>query len=67
MGFDNRCSRLCGMIHFRHGLVTHGVLGVFEAAAFEEDILCNAHGSESDQLVAVYERDAVGNHPCSGL
>ena len=35
------------MIHFRHGQLAHGVLGVFWVAAGEKDILYVTHDEES--------------------
>ena len=43
VSFEYGRSRLCYMAHLGHCSVAHLVFGVFEAAAFEEDILCHAH------------------------
>lgn len=43
MAFQDRLGELSLVADLDHGLVTHGVLGVFEAATFVEDILSYAH------------------------
>lgn len=43
VAFDDRGGHLGNVTHLRHGSVTHGVLGVLQAAAFEEYVLSDTH------------------------
>lgn len=44
VGFEDGGGVLDRVVVLRHRFVAHGVFGVFETAAFEEDVLRDAHG-----------------------
>ena len=50
MVFDNCSGHLGGMARFRDSSIAHGVYRVLQAAAFEEDVLGDAHDGRGNRL-----------------
>ena len=58
---DNCSGHLGGMARFGDGSIAHGVYGVLQAAAFEEDVLGDAHDCSGDRLSGFWRWNGVGS------
>jgi len=54
------------MVHLCHCLVTHGILGVFEATAFEKDVLRQTHNVVPVGFAVVRTGDCQNGGSISG-